>query len=77
MNNNKLLDVVRNGGVFVISYGRNTFIGTISEFAKCCKHFVDYKHLPNKHFSMVVNVDGKEYEIERGFKTVLLNTLRS
>lgn len=76
MNNNKLLDIVKNGGVFTISYGRNTFSGTISQFALMCKSFVDFKHLPNKHFGMAVYVNGREYEIERGFKPVLLNAVQ-
>lgn len=76
LNNDKLLDVVKNGGVFVITYGRNTFCGTISEFALMCKHFVDYKHLPNNHFSMAVYVNGREYEIKRGFKPLLLNAIQ-
>ena len=76
MSNNKLLDVVKCGGIFAIIYGRNMFVGTISEFASSCKNFADYRHLPNRCFSMAVYVGGKEYEVERGFKSILLNAIK-
>lgn len=77
MTNKELLNVVINGGMFSVQYGRKTFSGTISDFVKECKNFVDFAKKPNNYFGFAVWVNGHEYEVERGFKSLLLNALSS
>ena len=76
MTSKELLKVVENGGLFSVQYGRNSFSGTISEFAKTCKNFVDFASKRNDFFGFAVYADGHEYEVERGFKSVLFNALK-
>lgn len=76
MASKELLKVVENGGLFSVQYGRNSFLGTISEFAKSCKNFVDYTSKRNDYFGFAVYVDGHEYEVASGFKSLLLNAIK-
>lgn len=77
MGNKELLNVVENGGLFSVQYGCNSFIGTMSNFVEECKNFVDYANKPNNYFGFAVWVDGHEYEVERGFKSLLLKAIKS
>ena len=76
MANKELLKLVENGGLFSVQYGCNTFIGTISDFAKNCKNFIDFAKKRNNFFGFAVWVNGHEYEVESGFKSLLLKAIK-
>lgn len=76
MKNAELLTLVKNGHPFFIQYGKTSFFGTLSEFSATCKNFVDYARKPYNYFGFAVTVSGHEYEINSGWKSVLLSVVK-
>lgn len=76
MANKELLTMIKNGHPFSIQYGKTSFFGTLAEFSEQCRSFIDYAKKPYNYFGFAVVVNGHEYEIESGWKSILLSAVK-